>query len=79
LRVPKWETLSLIQLGNMPELILGTVLPEVAKNFGQYAFVSAREIEHGRFRALFAGSFGLRCRMVEFVQEHLAISIQILS
>src|SRR5579871_2293316 len=30
---------------------------KVAKNFGQSAFLSAREIEHGRFRALFAGWF----------------------
>jgi len=28
-----------------------------AKNFGQQQFLSAREIEHGQFRALFAGSF----------------------
>jgi hypothetical protein len=28
-----------------------------AKNFGQWRFLSAREIEHGQFRALFAGSF----------------------
>jgi hypothetical protein len=28
-----------------------------AKNFGQWRFLSAREIEHGRFRALFAGTF----------------------
>jgi hypothetical protein len=39
---------------------------KVTKNFGQSAFLSAREIEHGRFRALFAGGFALRCRMVEF-------------
>jgi len=31
------------------------VLPEDAKNLGQCGFLSAREIEHGRFRALFAG------------------------
>jgi hypothetical protein len=37
-----------------------------AKNLGQCSFLSAREIEHGRFRALFAGKFALRCRMVEF-------------
>jgi hypothetical protein len=30
---------------------------KVAKNFGQSAFLSAREIEHGRFRALFAVPF----------------------
>ena len=30
---------------------------KVAKNFGQCAFLSAREFEHGRFRALFAGTF----------------------
>jgi hypothetical protein len=30
---------------------------KVAKNLGQSAFLSAREIEHGRFRALFAGWF----------------------
>ena len=30
---------------------------KVAKNFGQSRFLSAREIEHGRFRALFARSF----------------------
>jgi hypothetical protein len=30
---------------------------KVAKNFGQSVFFSAREIEHGRFRALFAGMF----------------------
>src|SRR5579864_4931848 len=30
---------------------------KVAKNFGQCANLSACEIEHGRFRALFAGSF----------------------
>jgi hypothetical protein len=28
-----------------------------AENFGRAAFLSAREIEHGRFRALFAGTF----------------------
>jgi hypothetical protein len=28
-----------------------------AKNFGQSAILSAREIEHGQFRALFAGMF----------------------
>jgi hypothetical protein len=30
---------------------------KVAKNFGQHTFLSACEIEHGRFRALFAGMF----------------------
>jgi hypothetical protein len=30
---------------------------KVAKNFGQYTILSAREIEHGRFRALFADGF----------------------
>jgi hypothetical protein len=30
---------------------------KVAKNFGQLSNLSAREIEHGRFRALFAGMF----------------------
>jgi len=30
---------------------------KVAKNFGQCVNFSAREIEHGRFRALFAGRF----------------------
>jgi hypothetical protein len=32
-------------------------LQKVAKNFGQWRFLSAREIEHGQFRALFAGMF----------------------
>jgi len=35
---------------------------KVAKNFGQCAFLSAREIEHGQFRALFAGMF---CRKIQ--------------
>jgi hypothetical protein len=30
---------------------------KVTKNFGQCVNFSAREIEHGRFRALFAASF----------------------
>ena len=30
---------------------------KVTKNFGQSAFLSAREIEHGQFRALFADTF----------------------
>ena len=30
---------------------------KVARNFGQCVNLSAYEIEHGRFRALFAGSF----------------------
>src|SRR5437660_4481993 len=38
---------------------------KVAENFGQCVNFSAREIEHGRFRALFAGSFRLICRMVD--------------
>src|SRR5205807_10337121 len=32
--------------------------------FGRWRFFSAREIEHGRFRALFADTFGLRLKMV---------------
>ena len=36
---------------------MGSVLPEVTKNFGQCVNFSAREIEHGLFRALFARSF----------------------
>jgi hypothetical protein len=44
----------------------GTVLPERPKEFlGHCAFLSARERGHGRFRALFAGTFGLRWKMVE--------------
>jgi hypothetical protein len=35
-------------------------LQKVAKNFGQCGFLSAREIEHGQFRALFAGMFCLK-------------------
>jgi len=30
---------------------------KVAKNFGQLSNLSAREIEHGQFRALFADMF----------------------
>jgi hypothetical protein len=30
---------------------------KVAKNFGQWRCLSAREVEHGQFRALFAGMF----------------------
>ena len=41
-------------------------LQKVAKNFGQSAFLSACEIEHGRFRALFMGMLRLRYKMVEF-------------
>jgi hypothetical protein len=41
-----------------------------AKNFGQSAFLSACELEHGRFRALFAVGFGLRCC------QHSALSSQ---
>jgi hypothetical protein len=53
---------------------------KVAKNFGQSAFLSAREIEHGRFRALFAHGFALRYRMVELrpknKKKHSAVSPQ---
>jgi hypothetical protein len=38
---------------------------KVARNFGRWRFLSAREVEHGQFRALFACSFPLRYRMVE--------------
>jgi hypothetical protein len=55
---------------------------KVTKNFGHSAILSAREIEHGRFRALFAASFALRCRMVELRRktkrsiQQSALSIQ---
>jgi len=53
---------------------------KVAKNFGQSDFLSAREIEHGRFRALFAGGFALRYKMVELhpknKKKHSAVSLQ---
>jgi hypothetical protein len=39
---------------------VGRSFGKVAENFGQYAFFSAREIEHGRFRALFADGFGAK-------------------
>ncbi len=41
-----------------------------AKNSGQSAFLSAREIEHGRFRALFAGWFWPK------MSQHSAVSNQ---
>src|SRR5438270_13627355 len=40
------------------------VLPESCKEFWPMVNFSAREIEHGRFRALFADTFGLRWKMV---------------
>ena len=46
---------------------------KVTKNFGQSAFLSAREIEHGRFRALFAVGFSLRCNEA-FSHRHSVIS-----
>jgi hypothetical protein len=39
---------------------------KLQENFGQCGFFSAREVEHGRFRALFADGLGLVCRMGEF-------------
>jgi hypothetical protein len=33
---------------------------KVAKNFGQCGFLSAREVEHGRFRALFGAKTKLK-------------------
>jgi hypothetical protein len=66
------QALGILLLGCGPQLIdpgaekrIGRLGPsdgqvycrKVAKNFGQCVFLSAREIEHGQFRALFAGTF----------------------
>jgi hypothetical protein len=48
---------------------MGRYYRKVTKNLGQSAFLSACEIEHGHFRALFAGIFWLRYRMVGVCQK----------
>jgi hypothetical protein len=45
------------------------VLLESCKEFWAISFLSACEIEHGRFRALFANDFGLRYKMLSFAQK----------
>jgi hypothetical protein len=44
-------------LGEEDETLGHLYFRKVAQNLDQSAFLSAREIEHGRFRALFAGWF----------------------
>jgi hypothetical protein len=47
-----------------------------AKNFGQWRFLSACEIEHGQFRALFAVMFCLMIQSGRTWQKHTAHSTQ---
>jgi hypothetical protein len=44
-------------MDKLDPLAMAAVLAEDAKNFGQRVNFSACEIEHDRFRALFAGIF----------------------
>ena len=49
------------------------VLPKVAENFGR----RCEKRDDGRFRALFAGGFGLRCKMVEVCTKTRKIKVPV--